>query len=231
MKKILLLATLFLNCSLLFGQVIEKGKHILGGTLNAGFSHNQYDTLISSEPSNKSNNLSVGLAPSFGKATSNNTVFGYTLLLNYSHAKAEDLRAQQSGTNNGYGVGGGVFLEKFFPLGKSFSFSAVVPLQLFYSAYKSESFQNGTLTSTGKDKNYGAWLSLYPSLNYSLSKRFLLQLTLNNFVSLNYVHSTNKVEGPNTTPREQERSNFGFGTRVNEQNRLGDVGFAFRYIF
>jgi len=50
MKKILLVATLLLNCSLMFGQVIEKDQRILGGTINLGYNHSQADTLISSKP-------------------------------------------------------------------------------------------------------------------------------------------------------------------------------------
>ena len=231
MKKILLLGALFLNCSLLFGQVIEKGKRILGGTVNLGLNHNQADTLASSEPSIKGGNVYVNLSPSFGKTIKNNLVFGYLTSLYYSHSKSEDLRLKETGKSDGYGVGGGIFLERYFPLTKSLSFSASMPLLLNYSSSQHQLFQNGTLSSTNKDKYYGASLSLYPSLNYLLNKRFVLQLTLNNFGSFGYGHYTNEVEGPNIAANKRESSNFGFNTRVNEQTRLSDLGFAFRYIF
>jgi hypothetical protein len=87
------------------------------------------------------------------------------------------------------------------------------------------------LSGTDNNKYYGAGIALYPSLNYLLNKKFILQLTLNNFVSLGYRHSTNQLEQPNVPSKKQESSNFGFNTRVNESTRLSDLSFAFRYIF
>lgn len=231
MKKILLLTVVILNCSLLFAQVIEKDKRIFGGTVNLGFNHNQSDTVGSSEPSTKNSGEYINLSPSFGKAIKNNMVFGYMISLNYSHNKAEDFSSNQRQDANSYGAGAGLFFERYFPLTKSISFSAVLPLQVYYNSAESKYFQNGTLSNTRKDKSYGAVVSLYPALNYSLNKRFLLQLTLNNFVSLGYMHSRNETEAPNTPAVKQEGASFGFNTRVNEQTRISDLGFAFRYIF
>jgi hypothetical protein len=231
MKKILLLAALFLNSSLLFAQVIQKNKRILGGTVNGGYNQSQADTLASSKPSIKGSNGYINLSPSFGKAVKQNVVFGYLVSLGYSYSKSEDLRLNDTGKTNGYTVGGGVFLERYFPLSKSLSFSGSLPLQLYYSWSENKLYQNGTLSGTSKDKYYGVSIGLYPSLNYLLSKKFILQLTLNNFVSLGYRHSTNESEQPNTSSRSQESSSFGFNTRVNESTRLSDLSFAFRYIF
>jgi len=231
MKKILLVATLLLNCSLMFGQVIEKDQRILGGTINLGYNHSQADTLISSKPSLKGSNLYLNLSPSFGRATRKNLVFGYLTSLNYSHSNSEDLRSKETGKSNGYGVGTGLFYEKYFPLGKSFSFSGMLPLQVSYNSSQNKIYDNGTLTTTSTNKHYGASISLYPSLNYSLNNKFMLQLTLNNFASFGYGRSTSQVEGPNIIANKQGYSNIGFNTRVNEQTRLSDMGFAFRYIF
>lgn len=231
MKKIILVATLFLNCSLMFGQVIEKDQRILGGSINLGFNHSQSDTVTSSKPSIKGNNLYVNLSPSFGKAIRKNLVFGYLASLYYSHSNSEDLRSKETGKGNGCGVGAGVFYEKYFPLGKSFSFSGMLPLQVSYNSSKNKIYDNGTLTSTSTNEHYGASISLYPSLNYSLNNKFMLQLTLNNFASFGYGRSTSQVEGPNIIANKQGYSNIGFNTRVNEQTRLSDIGFAFRYIF
>jgi hypothetical protein len=227
MKKILVLAVLFLNGSLLFAQVIEKNKRILGGTINAGYNQSQADTLSSSKPSTRGSSGYFNLSPSFGKAIKENVVFGYLVSVGYSHSKNEDLRLDETGKSNGYTVGGGIFLERYFPLSKVISFSASMPLQLSYSWYDNQLFQNGTLSGTDKNKYYGASIGLYPSLNYLLNKRFILQLTLNNFVSLGYRHSTTQVEQPNVPSRTQESSNFGFNTRVNESTRLSDLSFAF----
>ena len=231
MKKILLLAALSISCSLLFAQVIEKDKRIFGGTVNFGYNQSQADTLASSTPSIKSSNGYINISPSFGTAIKENVVFGYLLSLGYSHGKGEDLRLNETGKSNGYNVGGGVFLEKYFPLSKSLSFSGLMPFQLNYSWYENESFQNGTSTGSRKNRSYGASISLYPSLNYLINKKFILQLTLNNFVSIGYRHSTDETEQPNVSPKDQESSNFGFNTRVNESTRLSDMSFAFRYIF
>ena len=231
MKKILLFAALSFNCSLLFAQVIEKDKRILGGTVNLGYNQSQADTLASSKPSIKGSNGYINLSPSFGKAVKENVVFGYLVSLGYSHGKGEDLRLNETGKSNGYNVGGGVFLERYFPLSKSLSFSGLMPFQLNYSWYDNESFQNGTSIESRKNKSYGANISLYPSLNYLLNKKFILHLTLNNFVSLGYRHAIDETEQPNVSSRKQESSNFGFNTRVNDSTRLSDLSFAFRYVF
>ena len=231
MKQILLVVALVLNSSLLFAQVIEKNKRILGGTVNGGYNQSQADTLASSKPSTRGSSGYINLSPSLGKAVKDNVVFGYLVSMGYSHSKSEDLRVNETGKSNGYTFGGGVFVERYFPLSKSLSFSASMPLQLYYSWYDNKLFQNGTSSGTDNNKYYGAGIALYPSLNYLLNKKFILQLTLNNFVSLGYRHSTNQVEQPNVPSRKQESSNFGFNTRVNESTRLSDLSFAFRYIF
>jgi len=231
MKKVLLFAAAFLSFLFSYAQIIEKNKKILGGTFSAGFNRFQADTTVSSGPSIKGNNLNFNLSPSFGKAIKNNLVFGYIISLSYSHSKSEDLRLKATGKSNGYGLGAGVFIERFLPLTKSLSFSGTMPLQLNYSSSKNKSFDNSTLITMGTNKYYGASLGIYPSLNYQLNKKIVLQLSLNNFIWIGYSYGTSEFKGPNGIANKQSNSNFGFNTRVNQQTQLSDLGFAFRYIF
>jgi hypothetical protein len=230
MKKILLFATSLISYSFTFSQVIEKNQKILGGTLSAGFNHSQADTTISSEPSIKGNNLYFNLSPSFGKAIKKNLVFGYNISISYSYSKSEDLHLKQTGKSNAYGVGAGMFIEKFFPITKSLSFSGTMPLQLNYGTSKNKSFENSILITTQTSKYYGAGLGVYPSLSYLLNKKIILQLSLNNFIWIGYTYRTSEIDGSNVIANKQSSSNFGFSTRVNQQTPLSDLGFAFRYI-
>ncbi len=230
MKKTILLTILSLSYFINHAQVIEKGKRILGGSLDFGFLHNQADTFATSGPSIKGNSSYFTLSPSFGKAIKNNLVFGYHTALGFSHSKSEDLRLKSTGKSNGYSASGGIFLEKFLPLNKSFSFSGHVPLTINYSSSKNKTFDNSVLLSTSTNKFYGLGIYVSPSLNYSLNKKFLMQIFLNDFISIGYGYNTSEMEGINLLKRKQSNSNLGVNTRINHFNTLSNLSFGFRYL-
>jgi hypothetical protein len=231
MRKIVLAIILFSATFISYGQVIEKQQRILGGSAGFDFLQNQADNSASSDPLAKANTVNINLSPAFGKATKNNLVFGYQLYLNYAHSKSENHTTQDIFRSNGYGVGGGVFLEKFYPLSKSLSFSGYMPLSVTYGTNENTQWTNSNLVRTNKTKSLGAAISLSPSLNYSLNKKFLLQLSLNDFVSLGYTQVNTEVNIPNQTTEEQTSSNFGFSSRINYAKQLSNLSFGFSYIF
>jgi hypothetical protein len=230
MKKTYLLTVFSLYYFFNHAQVIEKGKKILGGSLDFGFSHNQADTLASSGPSIKGGNSYLTLSPSFGKAIKNNMIFGYHASAGFSHSKRKDLRLKTMGKTNGYSITAGIFWEKFFPLNKSFSFSGHVPLRINCSSSKNKTFDNSVLLSTSTNKFYGLGIYVSPSLNYSLNKKFLMQIFLNDFISIGYGYNTSEMEGINLLKRKQSNSNLGVNTRINHFNTLSNLSFGFRYL-
>lgn len=230
MKKVVLAIILFSVSVISYSQVIEKGKSILGGSLGFGFSHHKNESTTVSDPQ-KASGFSINLNPSLGKAVKNNSVFGYYLSLGYSHGKNEDPNQNDVAKSNGYTSGGGIFLEKFFPLNKSISFSAYMPLGFNYNWNKSKEWTNSSLDRTSTTRNFFTGISLSPSLNYSLNKNFLLQLSLNDFVSIGYTHGTTETKLPGTTTQKQSSSNFNVGGQINYGKQLSSLSFGFRYIF
>jgi hypothetical protein len=53
-----------------------------------------------------------------------------------------------SSKGNGYAIGAGVFLEKFYPITKSLSFSAYMPLSASYGAGEGKEWTNSSLIKT-----------------------------------------------------------------------------------
>jgi hypothetical protein len=81
MKKTILLIVLFSASLISFSQVIEKGKRILGGSIGFNLSENTYNNDTSNNPESISNDFSINLSPSFGKAVKNNLIFGMNCIL------------------------------------------------------------------------------------------------------------------------------------------------------
>jgi len=188
---------LFLACSLFLYSAqaqISKGSILLGGSL--GYGNNNTET-----GSNEFRTNSYSFRPSLGFVVKENRVLGFNLL--YAHSGGNSTSA--------YNIyGGGVFYRLYHPLGKS-----------FYLYGQGE--VNGSSSKQGDIRQNSIGLSAFPGIAYAVSKRFHLEISLNNMLNFGYTSSrteSNLTIGPPPT----KTSALSFGVDANPVSNLG-LGF------
>jgi hypothetical protein len=224
MKTFTLLALCTLSVIFTQAQTIQKNKKILGGSLSFDFSRYDEDTLSESSSSG------FTFIPSYGKAIKNNLVFGFGLILGLHHGETETTNVHSE--SDDYRAGAHVFLEKFFPLRKSFSFSANANLGGYWASDKYKAKNTVMVTETTQElQGYNIGLYASPAINYALNEKFILQFFWNDFLRLDYYHSTTEITASNTPKTEKTTSGMVFGTSLNQPKALSNLSFALRYIF
>jgi len=231
MRKLycLLLAVIFISFSAQ-AQFIEKGRHLLGGSLGINFSTVD-DSTDNGGNRLKTRNFSFSLSPSYGKAIKPNLVFGYYLSLGVSSARNEDERTANVGKSTGYQAGGGVFVEKFFPLSSKLAFSGRLSGGLGYSSFTGKNYFNAVLAQTNKSNNFTAGVSVAPALSYKVSQKFLIDVYANDFIGLSFIRGTTETSVPNANTVKTYHTNFNASTMLNYGKALSNISFSFRYIF
>ncbi len=214
MKKIVLLTSVsLLLLTLSSSAQIKKGSVLLGGGISGGKS--KYE---SSSQENTSSGISF--YPSVGIALKDNVVVG--LDLSYSHSKSDQPNPTYVNRNVQNNYSAGVFYRRYTGLGKNFYLFGNGSL---YYGRNEQTQESGLNTSVSKSvqKRNGVGLGFYPGVAYAVSKRFHLEIGLNNLVSLYY--SKNKTENTtNNTTTTTKGSDFSFTTNVSSNSPIA-LGF------
>lgn len=227
MKKIILLSfilffvTLFSNA-----QLIEKNQKIVGGSLS--FQTGTAEDTSTNSLKKQTNNFSILLSPSYGKAIKTNLVFGYSIAVGFNSSRSKD--QLQLEKNKGYQTGASVFIEKFHALGKNFFISSKLSLGANYSSSDYKRFYQGTYQYKIKTTGYGAALNFSPGLEYLFNKKLLVEFGLNNFISLGYHQDKTENKGPFIQTTNSKHEQFSLSSQINYSQMLSNFMFGFRYI-
>ncbi len=170
---------------------VKRGDIVLGGNLN------YYDQVSNgSQGTNPPTNFpttkqsSFGINPSLGKAIKDNLVLGIDLA--YTHyTSSENPASTSSITQTGNSFIAGVFLRRYKPIGAGFSLFGQVELRGNYSHSSDESPSTTQFAETSDHSNgFGFALQVYPGIAYALNRRWQLETSLPNFLSINYTHNS-----------------------------------------
>ena len=184
---------------------ISKGAVLLGG--NLGFSSSENDNAVGDYK-----NRSYFISPLIGFVVKENRVFGVNL--SYSSSIYKTAPDQKSESNN-YGIG--FFHRRYLPLGKSFYFYGQGQINAGFGDQEQINGLNNFKTS-----NKSLSVSAFPGVAYAVSKKFHLEISMNNLLNLGY-HSTkyNNTLNPDTKISElsfavnaNPTSNLTFGFRI-----------------
>lgn len=207
MEKLLLLVIASFSASLLCHAQITKGSVLLGGGISAGKS--------TSESSNTEyENSSFGFYPAVGLAVKDNVVVG--LRLSYYTSKSEQVNQPNLYVQEQNGYSAGLFYRRYLGLGKNF--------YLFGEGAAYYNFQEGIneYGSAGQENiqtNRTIGVNFYPGVTYAVSRRFHLEVGLNNLVSLDY--SRSKTESVvNSQTSTSKGSGVSFATNVSSSAPL-----------
>ncbi|MES2891518.1 MAG: hypothetical protein V4725_05880 [Bacteroidota bacterium] len=179
MKLNLLLIVLF--TSAIVKAQVTPGSLFIGGDLQLSGSTSKGESPV--ESTIKSNYYY--LSPVVGWAVKENLVVGGRL----TGSLVKSSNSQPYSTQDGYGLGAGVFVRKYLPLGKSFYLFGDASLN---GQYNHKEQENSVGIYELEENGYSVAISIYPGIAYQVNKSLFVEASLNNFASLGYSH--NKVE-------------------------------------
>jgi hypothetical protein len=214
MKKLLLLTALSVGTAISASAQISKGATFLGG--NVGFNTNTTKPNTGAE----TKQTSLSISPSVGFAYKENRVWGVMAAYYYNKTKSDFNQDNQT-----YALG--VFLRQYKPLGKGFYLFAEEAASGSYTKGKTE------YTNSIDSKGFNINLGISPGFAYDVSKKFQLELTLNNLLYASYGHS--KVE--NTYPASPannsvtKSNNFTIGSNLSNLANVNYLTVGARFVF
>lgn len=191
----------------------KKGDILLGG--NLGFS--------TSTSSDTATGNSVSVNVTVGKAINESTVFGVNLLYapfwsNYYFGY--NGIALDSYLQNDFGVG--VFFRKYKSLGKDFFLFGEAGANFGWTTQSGKDFNDvKVLTASG----YSATVNVMPGFAYRVSKKFFLELSIQNLFYAQYSSSKTTIQSIDYN----KNSGFSIGTSLSS-GLLSDVGVGFRLV-
>jgi hypothetical protein len=182
MKQRIVLSLVFVCAFMVTTRAqISKGAVWVGGSI--GYNESKLEPTGSTGSPIKTSTVTIN--PAIGTVVKDNLVVGINLL--YSHIKSENNGTIESKTN---AYGGGIFVRKYFPV--------ISRLYIFgdaNAAFTSSKTDN-TLTPTIKTTSRSSigTVGITPGIAFSVSKRFMLETSLNNLLSVAY--TSTKTSGP-----------------------------------
>jgi hypothetical protein len=213
----------FFPMTLIHAQV-EKGQKILLGGISAGYSRNEVDT------QSLQKQLAFSIAPGFGKAIKKNLVLGYIVSVGVYNSHNESFVDKTLLRGHAWNAGGGVFLRRYFPLARGFSFSG--DITGFYSHRNSKSELSGTLvplTTTSHNRINEFSVNISSALVYAFNKRWLGTVSLNNFAGF-YLNEEKAENKGGASSFITKTSQAGFSFQVNNSVPFSGLTIGFTYV-
>jgi hypothetical protein len=216
MKRILLFALIIIGASVTVSAQINKGAVLVGGNVSFADGSRKTEGMQSSADGKIT---SYGINPSVGFAYKENRVWGI-----FGGISKTDYLNSAIASELTYG--GGAFLRQYKPLGKEFYFFAEETAYFWYSREKASPVFQGNPTY----KTYNTGLGITPGLAYGVSKKFQLELSLNNLLTINYANRKQESSNPGNTPVSIKESAFGMQSSLSGLGQLGYLNIGARFI-
>ena len=211
MCKILLTGVLLLSFSFVASAQFKKGDVLLGGLLSYNSSTSQYF------PNQKVNNGIFMI--SIGQAVKDNAVFGINLSYSPLSQKNDDPGSFYDSKTNGYSAG--VFYRVYKPLGKEFYFFGEGGANYIGSTSTAKDMSGAKISTATSN---GGNIYIMPGLAYRISKKFFLELSIPNLLTVNYTSLKTTSNGSSVTT-----DSFGAGVSL-ASNPLSSIGIGFRLL-
>jgi len=184
MRIFLLVISLFF-ASLLNAQ-IKKGGLFTGGDL--WVNNHDYTSTYPNQYTTKSTGF--GFSPSLGWVARENLVVGINLNFSYYTYKQDTTVANIKNNR----IGGGIWVRKYLPLGKSFYFFGNTGLNAQSIYGKNTPAQPAAYS---EEKGYAISASFSPGISCQIKRNLFLEAALNNLISFGYERRNTEVHYQN----------------------------------
>jgi hypothetical protein len=203
--KILLPAILLFVSGITNAQ-ITKGSLLLGGSLSVS-----HAILRNEGPDNNAKSNGFTFNPSIGKAIKANTILGLGFVITRVRTHDKNYTDASSGWNVN------TYIRKYLPLGGDFNLFAQT--SAFYAESKIDNEGPNFYT---KQRAKSAGLDFLPGLDYGVSRRFHLEITLNDLFRVSY----SRTITINNSFADQTDKSLSVETNLNSANPIS-LGFRF----
>jgi hypothetical protein len=226
MKKLSLLAIAFVTFSIAQAQ-ISKGSVFVGGSVIVLNQKIEQTGPFSSFTSQS--NKQIQINPAVGIAIKENLVLGIELMYININAEQTTTSSSNSSTLKGNQYGGGLFARKFFPVAKNLYLFGQAGLNYqTVNTKQTEVFGNPNQPSITENKGGQTTLSLYPGITYALSKKFFLELGLNNLFAMQYTDMKHTTNSPYNNAGTSTEKTFSLSSSLNNASQFS---IGARFIF
>jgi hypothetical protein len=176
---------------------ISKGALYVGG----GISYGSQKTDITQNTGTSNNDQTIKVTminPAIGIALHENLIAG--IELSYDYAKYDQGNATIGGsTQNGKRYEGGFFLRKYLPLAKNLYLFGQGSIGYQRIDVEQTNYFGGNQSTQDVTKGSALNLNLYPGISYAVTKKFYLELALNNLLGVNYEDTKTTSSSPNSS--------------------------------
>jgi hypothetical protein len=212
--KILLLVAILFSVVLVSNAQINKGKYLLGGSLNMSDLKDNQPTV-----SSKSNSFNANIQ--FGKTIKENTIVG--IIVSYGSSNYY-YPGSFSDTSKSVQYTAGIFYRTYKKLASKFYFFGEVNGVYIHS--KNSAHFNQTEWKTVSN---GGLIDFVPGISYEVCRNMHLELLMPNIISVSYsnIKIYEKV-GASPPVGEPNGHSFSFNTNLNS-NLLSNFGVGFKF--
>lgn len=219
MKKVITLFSFVAISASAFSQ-LGKGSILLGGDLV--FDSRKSEQEIA--PFNEGTRKYLLLQPTVGIAIRENLFAGATL--RYGRSRDEQKLSGYENTDEQFG--GGVFLRKYQPLGKSgFFVFGQAGLNLDFRRVETVAVL-GVNDSRQRSQTVGIYVQ--PGISYEVSKRFQLETGLSNLATLSFYSEKTKTRTNSSSPYTDSNKASGVSFSSSLSNTGNPFYFGFRVL-
>jgi hypothetical protein len=219
MKKVLLFSAILFGLVLATDAQISKGSILLGGGVNISNTKYENENLGIAE---KTHDNYTTINPAFGIAIKENLVMGVSL--NYGHSD-NTINSSPTVTRKieSDSYGSSIFLRKYLPIGKSFYLFGEGDINYTHNKQSDNYIPSSGFNAT--QKGWTVSLNFSPGISYAITKKFHLETSLSNLLSLGYSNSkSNSIS--NNIYSSQERNSFSFNSNTSPFSNF-NIGFRF----
>ena len=181
------LLIVFLFTSIFLNAQIQKGGLFIGGDVSL------YSAKATSTNPNEyiAKNKGYEFSPSVGWVLKDNVLIGGNIRLSFSENEQQPSNTYSKGNR----IGGGIWMRKYLPIGKSFYLFGNAGLNAQSIYYKYTFVQQPYYS---KEKGYAINASLTPGISYQVRKSLFLEAAFNNLITLGYERRKSEQQTQNT---------------------------------
>lgn len=195
-----LIFMLLFSATASFGQFGTKGQKVLGGT----FSFNTGKTSYDLNPETKPYGYNVGGSFALGIFKKDNLL--KTASIYYGHGYGKFQLTNNVGRYYSNAVSLAYGLTKYKKLADNLFFGIGGNV---FSVFNFSKFNYTTTPETGETKSFGIGISIFPTLTYQLTDRFVVSLSANNqFLNVGYSTGTAKSFSPTQPTKKGTSQSF-----------------------
>jgi hypothetical protein len=188
---------------------IKKGSIFLGGDIGGSTAH----TTSADTAYRKQNGIYI--SPVFGKAIKDNLVFGVHAGFSLTKDHFYDANPNQETKN----YSAGIFLRKYKFIGNS-GFSIFVESDFGYSYYQYKTMGPSYNYPSYGSKKHSVFMSAYPGLSYTVSKKLQLETGFNELLYFSYWNEKSDFIQSSTQVSSFSTNGFAISSSLNNISNL-----------